>query len=110
MRQIVIVLVRVGELLPNVDGFIDLIGGIPPKTDAGDVLNDVNISEQGTFACRSDITANLPSSANGAYILINFQGGSKTKVYFVQFLFGLNSSKRYTRLKIDNSWYNWNEF
>lgn len=100
-----------GGLLPNVSGFIESIGGMPKKNKVGERLNDANILEQGTFVCQSNSTANLPSEATGVYVLINFQGGLiDSKAYFVQFLFGLNTLKRYTRLKIDVKWMGWSEF
>lgn len=103
--------VPVGGLLPDVKGFITNIGGIKitSETPIGDTQGGVILYSSGIHVCDEGKTANLPSDAGGRYVLINYIA-HPGYYYIIQFLFGLNIQKRYTRLKIDSSWQEWVEF
>ena len=99
-----------GELLETNEEFMLNIGCMKAWTMTDNPIEDTQLLKQGEFYCRSEDTANLPSDAYGAYILISFRGLSTRTWYYVYFLFGLNSNKRYTRLGIDGEWKEWKEF
>ena len=103
-------LARVGELLETNEEFIYNIGSMKPWNSTSNPIDSTRILKQGVYYCRTGDTADLPSDAYGAYILISFRGIIDKDWYYIYFLFGLNVFKRYTRLSIDNNWKGWTEF
>lgn len=93
----------VGELLPDIDEFINNIGGLTCKGDAA----TTRITEQGVFRCLST-TLDIPEDLISG-ILISIKGHI-SDAYMVYFLFDLRNLKRYTRLKIDSYYSPFSEF
>ena len=93
--------------MPNISGFIDSIGGLKIKDETA--IQNTNITNQGIYRCREGETQNLPDELTGISILVSIIAFPES-AYMIQFIFGLNVLKRYTRLKIDSTWISWQEF
>ena len=93
----------VGGLLPDIDEFINNIGGLTYKGDAA----TTRITEQGVFRCLST-TLDIPEDLISG-LLISIKGYI-SDAYMVYFLFDLRNLKRYTRLKIDSYYSPFSEF